>query len=233
MTTLTSTAFTLKGSMMTLTVLHLRDPHPSAVDKQLSKTITETPELFRNMPVVIDLQHLLDYNQSIDFVELSALMREYGLIPVGTCNGNQQLEQAAKMAGLGTLAGVKNQASKSSAASRSKTNKAPVITHAKIITQPVRSGQRIYAQNTDLIIQSSVSNGAEIIADGNIHVYGSLRGRAIAGAQGYENARIFCSSLQAELISIAGNFKLQDKIEPTTGPVVVHLADGALTIDPM
>lgn len=232
MTTTTSSAFALKGSMMTLTIMHLLDPNPTEVDKQLRKTISDTPDLFRNMPIVLDLQNIDDSTQRIDFIELSAVLRDHGLIPVGICNGTETVQQSALMSGLGSLAGIK----KSATPSQKPVTPSPtpaVNEHALIIKQPVRSGQRIYAKNTDLIIQSSVSNGAEIIADGNIHVYGSLRGRAIAGAQGYEQARIFCQSLEAELVSIAGNYKLHDKlnIKDATGPIVVWLDEGQLSVD--
>jgi septum site-determining protein MinC len=78
------------------------------------------------------------------------------------------------------------------------------------VTQPVRSGQQVYAKDADLIILASVGTGAELLADGHIHVYGTLRGRALAGIQGDEQARIFCSQLQAELVSIAGQYRMPD-----------------------
>jgi septum site-determining protein MinC len=81
---------------------------------------------------------------------------------------------------------------------------------SKIVTQPVRSGQQVYAKDADLIILASVGTGAELLADGHIHVYGTLRGRALAGIQGDEQARIFCSQLQAELVSIAGQYRMPD-----------------------
>jgi len=213
--------------------MHLLDPTPEAIDRQLSKTITETPELFRNMPIVIDLQKLDDWPEAIDFAELNAPLREYGLIPVGVSNGSEKLQQAARMAGLGSLSGVK----KASSAAKKTPPKAQAESFepSMIIKQPVRSGQRIYAKGADLIVQASVSNGAEIIADGNIHIYGNLRGRAIAGAQGNKNARIFCQSLQAELVSIAGNYRLNDSlnIDPASGPFVIWLDEEQLTIDRM
>lgn len=236
MATIASSAFQLKGSMMTLTVMHLVNPNVAAIDKQLGRTITETPDLFRNMPVVIDISKLNELEEQIDFNELCATLREYGLIPVGVCNASDKHQTAARMAGLGSLSGPKKSSATSKTSSATKaTKKADALTPTMLVTQPVRSGQRIYAKNTDLIIQGSVSNGAEIIADGNIHVYGTLRGRAIAGAQGHQDARIFCKSLQAELISIAGNYKLNDAIDvdPANGPFMIYLEEGQLEISPM
>ena len=105
----------------------------------------------------------------------------------------------------------------------------------RMVTTPVRSGQRIYARNSDLIITAQVSAGAEVIADGCIHIYGSLRGRALAGAQGDEAARIFCRDLQAELLAIAGRYKVAEDIaDDVRGrPVQIRLDGDKLCIDPL
>jgi len=104
-----------------------------------------------------------------------------------------------------------------------------------LIDVPVRSGQRIYAPNSDLIVTSHVSAGAELIADGNIHVYGMMRGRALAGASGDRDAQIFCTHLTAELVSIAGEYWLSDKIpaEFYGKAARLQLADNALTVQPL
>ena len=77
---------------------------------------------------------------------------------------------------------------------------------------PVRSGQQVYAENRDLTVLGAVGAGAEVIADGSIHIYGALRGRALAGAQGNEDARIFCREFQAELVAVAGHYKVLEDI---------------------
>ena len=102
-----------------------------------------------------------------------------------------------------------------------------------MITHPVRSGQRIYAAGGDLIVVASVSSGAELLADGNIHVYGALRGRALAGVTGDTSRRIFCYDLQAELVAIAGRYRVSEDIAPSTRgrPVQVLLQDRTLCID--
>ena len=87
---------------------------------------------------------------------------------------------------------------------------------SKVISQPVRSGQQIYAKDSDLIVLAPVSHGAELIADGHIHVYGSLRGRALAGVNGNNQARIFCHQLEAELIAIAGHFWISEDMQNNT-----------------
>ena len=100
------------------------------------------------------------------------------------------------------------------------------------MTQPVRSGTQIYARGADLVVTAAVSPGAEIIADGNIHVYGALRGRALAGAAGDVDARIFCSRLEAELVSIAGHYLVSEQLPPEQQgfPVQIALVDGRLTV---
>jgi len=102
----------------------------------------------------------------------------------------------------------------------------------RIIYQPVRSGQQVYAQNGDLIVLAQVSAGAEILADGNIHVYGPLRGRALAGVKGNTKARIFCHSLEAELVSIAGQYKISEDLQNGNWKKAaqIHLEDETLTV---
>ena len=104
---------------------------------------------------------------------------------------------------------------------------------SKVITRPVRSGQQVYAEGVDLIVLNQVSEGAEVIADGNIHIYGALRGRAIAGARGDAGARIFCQQMNAELVSIAGNFLLSDDMQKDFAKqaVQIHLEGESLRLE--
>jgi septum site-determining protein MinC len=106
---------------------------------------------------------------------------------------------------------------------------------AKVVSQPVRSGQRIYARGSDLVVVGAVNAGAEVIADGNVHVYGALRGRALAGAGGDGEARIFCQSLEAELVSIAGTYRvIEDVPAPVRGkPAQVYISNDHLVIAPL
>ena len=105
----------------------------------------------------------------------------------------------------------------------------------RLVTRPVRSGQQLYARATDLIIMAHVGPGAEIVADNNIHVYGPLRGRALCGVTGNTESRIFCQSLEAELVSVAGNYKLLEEIpEDLRGkPAQIWFHEGRLNIDPL
>lgn len=109
----------------------------------------------------------------------------------------------------------------------------PVLKPAKVIMRPVRSGQQVYAEGSDLVVTASVSEGAELLADGNIHVYGTLRGRALAGVKGNNNARVFCQSLDAELVSIAGQFIMHDTVkgECWKKPAQIYLEEDTLRIE--
>ncbi len=104
---------------------------------------------------------------------------------------------------------------------------------ARVITDPIRSGQQIYAESSDLIVMTTVSPGAEVIADGCVHVYGPLRGRAIAGARGDIHARVFCRRMEAELLAVAGIYAVADQMQGALRGTAVqaYLKDGELKID--
>lgn len=199
----TQSAFQLKGSVLTVSVFQILSFDYDALAAQLDDLVKKNPNFFQHMPVVIDLQKIYSIDSDLDFTKINSILRQNNLVPVGIINGNSKQTAAATATGLGILPNLK-------------TTQAPKTTKktecSKVITTPIRSGQQIYAKGTDLIVLSSVSNGAEILADGNIHIYGTLRGRAIAGASGDTAARIFCNKLEAELVSIAGYYKLQEEL---------------------
>lgn len=230
-------AFGLKGNLLTLTVMQLFQADPQAIAEQLQKTVAATPKFFTNMPIVLDLQHLAAYEHPIDYQAITHHLREHGLIPMGISNGTPKQLATANLAGLGTLSQIKKDIPTKGpepAAQIEAPKAADPATNprSKVILSPVRSGQQVYAKGGDLIILAPVSAGAEILADGHIHVYSTLRGRALAGVQGDKSARIFCSALQAELISIAGHYKLQENIEApsSTAPVQVFIEGDQLQI---
>jgi septum site-determining protein MinC len=200
-------AFQLKGSVVTLSVLQILNPEISAIVQQLEETVQKNPNFFQNMPVIIDLQKIYNLDYDINFSEINLQLKKKGFVPVGVSNGNaKQLESVADV-GLGIMPNTKT------ANTTKSTTPAKKVERSKIYNQPIRSGQQIYAKNSDLVILASVSHGAEVLADGNIHVYGALRGRAIAGVTGDTNAYIFCHRLEAELISIAGYYKVHEDIK--------------------
>ena len=241
--------FDLKGSVFTLSVMHLHRLNLEDIGIRLDEKISQAPQFFASMPVVLDLGSLSGTATATDFVGLITLLREKGLVPVAARRGTESAQAAAVEAGLAILSdapgGSRAHPREVSPPSESPT-KAPDPTPAKAVTesadarnatrvvaQPVRSGQQIYATGGDLIALRMVSAGAEILADGNIHVLGPLRGRALAGAQGDDTAHIICQSLEAELVSIAGRYRLFDEIDKSVlGQAVhIHLDGDRLVID--
>lgn len=221
-------AFELKGSMITLTVLHLLNPDLNLFVADLRRYAQKTPNLFKNMPLILDLQRISQLSLPVDFVAIQHHLREHGLIPVGVRHGNALQNSAAQLAGLALLS---NQ--NTSLKTKTKLAEKPEATPTTLfIDKPIRSGQQIYARNSNLVILAPVSHGSEILADGFIHVYGCLRGRALAGVTGDKTARIFAQQMDAELISVAGYYKLQDDIPKIESPMVqVYLENDKLCIE--
>ena len=215
----------LKGSLFPLSVLQLEDNDLNKLAQQLEIKYNQAPSFFFRAPLVINIANLED--QSLDFAELKTRIEQQNFICVGICNGTPAQKKQARTAGLATLTQPKSPAAKpkpqveipaeTKAPEPAPAPAAPVVTSQKcqIVRQNVRSGQQIYAKGADLVVIGSVGNGAEVIADGSIHIYGTLRGRAIAGAQGNKHSAIFCQSLEAELVSIAGTYWLSEAMQET------------------
>jgi septum site-determining protein MinC len=225
-----------KSSTFSVPVLVLTSNDVITIEQHLQEKILLAPEFFKNSPLVLDLQELNKHDLDIDVTELSSSIRKLGLLPIGIRGGTPQQNQQALELGIPVHSGhnittasgtQKQQAPEPEPAPEIQT----VAATTMMITHPVRSGQRIYAPG-DLVILAQVSAGAEILAEGNIHVYGSLRGRALAGVQGNTAARIFCSDLQAELISIAGNYKISEDLNGAVlhQPVQIYLQNHTLVI---
>jgi septum site-determining protein MinC len=196
----------LKGSLFTLTVLHLYTDDLQKIQRELSATVERAPQFFQQAPVVIDV-HLLG-SSSVDFVSLVKLLKQLGLSPVGVRGLNDTLTPHALEANLALLPNAPNTLREEPQLVAPATTSMP--SKNLIIHQPIRSGQQVYAKEGDLIVIGAVSHGAELLALGNIHVYGALRGRALAGIHGDKQARIFCQTLEAEMLSIAGLYQLSD-----------------------
>lgn len=244
----TEASFKLKGSRVTMTILELYHYDYQSFNNALSATVSTAPDFFQQTPVILSLEKCSD-ETFIDFIELSELCREYGMVPVAIRGGSEQQTLSANVAGLpklpaAALPSKKRQADAVENAPEPSPEPAAELaleddefpaTANKIITTPVRSGQQIYAPGGDLVVIAPVSAGAEILADGNIHVYGPLRGRALAGVKGDGNARIFCQQLEAELISIAGNYKVNEDLRGShwKQSIRAHLEGDQLIISPL
>ncbi len=233
-------AFELKGSLFTLTILQLASCDIDVIQKQLGTLISRTPKFFQQAPLVICLTKLNNLSVSLDFTALMKSLKQLSLVPVGIRGGNPQQNFAATEAGLAIMPQGKDESlfsRKSKPAAPAKPQAKPeaakpLYRPTKVIDKPVRSGQQVYAAGGDLVILSSVSHGAEILAEGNIHVYGKLRGRALAGVQGDNNARIFCAELDAELVSVAGQYLLKEDLQQQAidKNAHVYLKDGRIQI---
>lgn len=224
-------AFEIKSGAVNLPVLKLLNADVSAVASQLRRKIRQAPDFFSDSPIAVDLHNLADDTTDINFPLLLRTLRDCGLVPVGICGGAERQQHTAQALGLAVLS-LSRHESPPPQAPATKPKALPEVSPSKIIEQPVRSGQRVYIPGGDLVVMSQVSAGAEIMADGNIHVYGTLRGRALAGVQGNLKSRIFCHDLQAELVSIGGHYKISENIEDTFRgvPVQIFLQDQSLII---
>ena len=208
----------LKGSLFPLSVLSCADLSVNALRAGLSQKLAQAPSFFYQAPIVLNVA---ECRQTPDFAAIKQLFAELNLVLVGVCGAGTELKQQAQQAGLAALQlGKDNKTATKTSVAASNNNSvnnsaesAAVAMDAKIVEQTVRSGQQLYAKGTDLIVRGTVGAGAEVIADGNIHIYGTLRGKAIAGAAGDRSKRIFCYNLQAELVSIAGNYWLSESLQ--------------------
>lgn len=224
-------AFELKGRMMTLSVLRVLTPDLDALAQQLDAKIADAPDLFQNFPVLLDVEALTpDAQRAFDIARLDRLLRERSFVPVGMRGAGDVLCGIAAGVGIGVVSGAM-----AGAGRRKPAKEAVARTASVLVQQPVRSGQQLYAKDGDLIVLSTVSPGAEIMADGNIHVYGPLRGRVLAGVTGNTDARIFCRDLDAELVSIAGHYWVSEKIPQADRgrPVQIFLRGESLVIEPL
>jgi len=238
--------FEIKSANLPLVSLLLKSSDLGALAAELNARFGDSPDFFDNDPLVLDLSPLQAQPETaIDVAALIALLRGYRVLPVAARGGHPMQMQAALAAGLAA-------APEAIAAPLALVRKEPVappaaapappetsLTSALVIDRPLRSGQQIYARGRDLVVLSMVNAGAEVVADGHIHVYAPLRGKAIAGARGYTQARIISTCLEPELISIAGVYRTSEVPLPAdvlSKPTQVRLvggAEGKLVMEPI
>jgi len=236
--------FQLRGGSFTMMVLKLVDPASDGFFARLGDKVRQAPNFFRNAPLVLDLDGLPG-NELLDFADLKSRLRECGFLAIGVQGGGHRHQEAALRAGLPAMpAGraARVDAPPAPAAARPAAAAPPPEApppeppqrSTLIVSEPVRSGRQIYAAGGDLVVTAMVSAGAELLADGNIHVYGALRGRALAGLSGDTGSRIFCLSLEAEMVSIGGLYRVNEDIPKAIykKPVQVYLKEGYLCLDP-
>jgi septum site-determining protein MinC len=229
--------FEIKSANLPLVALLLKSADLAALSAELATRFADIPDFFDHDAMVLDLSPLKgEAGIAIDFAQLTALLRRYKVMPVAARGGNEGQMKAALAAGLAPA----NEA-RPTMPDQVRHDKpvVPAPTGALVIDKPLRSGQQVYARGRDLVMLSMVNAGAEVIADGHIHVYAPLRGKAIAGARGNTEARIFSMCLEPELISIAGVYRtseVQLPAEVFAKPTQVRLvggAEGKLVMEPL
>src|SRR5947207_2219039 len=224
----------VQGALFTVMVVRAGMLRDAAFDRELEQQIGRSPRFFLNAPVVIDLKDTKGFTSEDEFLDVGEALRRHTLALVGVQNALPEQLTAAAAAGLASFAPNATQPNRRAAEPAAIAQPVPTASRAtaRLVTEPVRSGTQIYARGTDLVVTAAVSPGAELVADGNIHVYGPLRGRALAGASGDTSARIFCSRLEAELVSIAGRYLVSEQLpaEQLGSPVQIALVDDRLTV---
>ncbi|MBU3824789.1 MAG: septum site-determining protein MinC [Candidatus Oceanisphaera merdipullorum] len=221
----------LKGSSFTLSVVHIADQDINIVKRLLAEKIAVAPAFFRAAPLVINIEKL---SQTPDFKALAEALRELDLVPVGiTGVKDDATRAAARAAGLAVISSGKTAVTPTYTEPKDVPTELLNLPNTKVHRGPVRSGQQVYAPNGSLVVLGSVSNGAEVIADDSVHIYGQLRGRAVAGAKGNESARIYCQQLMAELVSVAGHYQISAGLqgEHWEQAITISLVDEQLTFD--
>jgi septum site-determining protein MinC len=235
--------FEIKSATLPLVSLLLKTADLDALAAELAARFGDHPDFFDHDPLVLDLSPLQAHGEAVvDFTALLDVLHRYRVLPVAARGGSSAQMAAALAAGLAAAP----EAVAPPPPARMKAvapAPAPAVeagpTTALIVDKPLRSGQQVYARGRDLVVLSMVNAGAEVIADGSIHVYAPLRGKAIAGARGNAQARIFSLCLEPELISIAGVYRTSEVPLPPevlSKPTQVRLvggAEGKLVMDPL
>jgi len=210
-------SFEIKNVQLPLMSVVLKTADLQQLATDMQQRFGDTPDFFDNDPVLIDLQALDPQNGALDMPGLLALLRRFRMNPVALRAAHPVHEAAATLAGLFVTQDMRALPAHGQEVVREVVREVEVLREvpvagqsAMVIDKPLRSGQHVYARGRDLVVLAMVNPGAEIMADGHIHVYAPLRGKAIAGAKGDTGARIFTMSLEAELVSIAGVYRTSD-----------------------
>lgn len=211
----------LKGSNFTLLVLYLNSNDVDLINEWLYKKIQECPQFFKNAPIIVNVSNL---KNEVNWKKIQEIIISHGFYVVGISGcKDSYFKKIIVKSGLPILLEAEKISKNKDVNSycnddflKKRQNDQRVrvkkIKKTHIIEKPVRSGQKVYAKNSDLVIINNVSAGAELVADGNIHIYGSVRGRVLAGANGDITSKIFCTTLLAELVSVSGRYWLSDQI---------------------
>ena len=206
---LATASFDFKAGQFTIPTLVLRDPDIGALDGFLAEHVARSPAFFDQAPVAIDLSSLPSGEQLADFPMIVGMLRGHGMIPVGVRGASDEQKNQALALELALMPAARRTSATGPVAATATAKTGQTL----VVERPVRSGQRVFSDAGDLVLLAGVSSGAEVMAEGSIHAYGPLRGRAMAGVSGDVGARIFCRELGAELVSIAGRYRVSENLE--------------------
>ena len=235
-------SFDLKSAQLHVVAVALKDTDVSLVAADLAQRLADDPDFFDNDPVLIDLGQVKEAEQAIDFPALIAVLKAHHTLPVAVRGGSPEQTRDALAAGLSAVPDAQT-ARPAPPEIHEVIREVEVVREvpapaadAMVIDKPLRSGQQVYARGTDLVVLAVVSYGAEVIADGNVHVYAPLRGRAIAGARGNTSARIFSTCMEPQLLSIAGIYRTTETALPPDvvgKPAQVRLEGEKIIVEPL
>ena len=251
--------FDFRSATLTLTVLELHYFEENAFEATIRDKIRQAPGFFKDLPLVIGLDRFQGAAADLDFFQIIGCCRRHSIQVVAVKGGDDDMRRLARNAALACLPSSDSNRTRSkdtaepsgsepaevAAGETSSTAVDPDPSNAeqqpadakaaRVVTQPVRSGQQVYAPDGDLIIMAPVGAGAEVLAAGHIHIYGPLRGRALAGVLGDTQASVFCQSLEAELVSVAGHYKISEDLQNSCWrePARIRLRDDILTVEPL
>jgi septum site-determining protein MinC len=218
--TAAQTAVEVKFGQVGVATAFLRSADAEILRVELQRRFAAAPTLFARAPLVLDFSRLPDLPDESSARALLRAVRDAGMLPVGLAYGTSENALLAGKLDLPLFAKFRQQAERPESSSAQAT-KAPAAADGAMAAlhhaRPVRSGQQVYARQRDLVVCAAVGSGAEVAADGSVHVYGRLGGRALAGARGDSGARIYCQEFQAELISIAGHYRVLEDV-----PAALH-----------
>ena len=231
-------SFDFKSASLPLVAVLVKTADLTALAQALEQRLGDTPDFFDNDLVLIDLSPLAETDETIDFAALLTLLRTYRVQPLAVRSGSSVQMAAALAAGLvAAPEALPVRTAPAPEVVREVVREVPVAAAgALVIDKPLRSGQQVYARGTDLVVMALVNHGAEVIADGNIHVYAPLRGRAIAGARGNTEARIFSTCMEPELLSIAGSYRTTDVPLPAEvqgKPAQARMVGSKMLVEPL
>ncbi|WP_218510041.1 septum site-determining protein MinC [Variovorax sp. dw_308] len=241
----TRAVFEFKSATLPLIAVILKTADLAVLTEAIDAQLADSPDFFEQEPVVIDLSQLPgeDVAATLDFAALRTLLARHQTQPIAVRGGSDAQNKAARAAGLSIAAMPVAPPARAPAPAEAPSPAPQIVREVPVpangtlvIDKPLRSGQQVYARGGDVIVTAVVSDGAEVIADGNVHVYAPLRGKAIAGARGNTAARIYTTCLEAQLVAIAGIYRTAEVPFPAAvagKAAQISLDDKKLVIDPI